>query len=228
MNNAPESFLDRLFRIFRQKAVARMNQLDDPAEAIDVVIAGQLESINRARGDLAAVATSQKRLEMMADEFAQRAGRHIAEAKTALQSGNDSGARTSMRRAIECERLGEEARAQHAQIASQRAELERLLDEMRANYDRLRMRRESVAAQAAAARATVHGNEALTPLGEGAERERELERARLALSDMRARADATTELRTSGAVDPVGAGEFDTRPMASDADVESRLKSLSP
>src|SRR5689334_7721124 len=110
MNNAPESFLDRIFRIFRQKAVARMNQLDDPAEAIDVVIAGQLDSINRGRADLAAVATSQKRLEMMADEFAQRAARHIAEAKAALQSGNDSGARTSARRAIECERLADEAR----------------------------------------------------------------------------------------------------------------------
>jgi phage shock protein A len=228
MNNAPESFLDRLFRIFRQKAVAKMNQLDDPAEAIDVVIAGQLESINRARGDLAAVATAQKRLEMMADEFAQRAARHIAEAKDARASQNDGAARTSMRRAMECERLGEEARSQAAQIQSQREQLERLIDDMRANYDRLRMRRESVAAQTAAARATVQSNETMTPLGEGAERERELERARLALSELRARAEATTELRHSGALDSVGPQEFDSRPLVSDADVEARLKALSP
>jgi phage shock protein A len=205
-----------------------MNQLDDPAEAIDVVISGQLESINRARGDLAAVATAQKRLQMMADEFAQRAARHISEAKSALGSANEPAARTSMRRAMECERLGEEAHDRHAQIEQQREQLERLIDEMRANYDRLRMRRESVAAQSAAARATVQSNETLTPLGEGAERERELERARLALSDLRARAEATTELRQSGALDPVGPGEFDTRSLVSDADVEARLKSLSP
>lgn len=228
MSTQPESFLDRIFRIFRQKAVAKINRLDDPAEAIDVVIVGQLESINHARGDLAAVATAQKRLAMMADEFAQRAARHTAEAKTALQSGNESSARTSMRRAMECERLGEEAHGQHAQIELQRAQLEKLLDEMRANYDRLRMRRESVAAQTASARATVESNESLSALGSGAERERELERARLALSDLRARADATTELRTTGALDPVGPGEFDTRPLVSDADVEARLRELSP
>jgi phage shock protein A len=204
-----------------------MNRLDDPAEAIDVVIAGQLESINRARGDLAAVATAQKRLQMMADEFAQRAVRHIAEAKSAIASQNQTGARTSMRRAMECERLQEEAQNQFSQIEAQRADLERLIDEMRANYDRLRMRRESVAAQAAASRATVQSNETLTPLGEGAERERELERARLALSDLRARAEATTELRQSGALDPVGPGEFDTRSLVTDADVDARLKSLS-
>jgi len=225
--SAPEGFLDRLVRIFRQKAVARMNRLDDPAEAIDVVIANQLDSINNARGDLAAVATAQKRLEMMADEFAQRSVRHIADAKAALNGGNQDAARTATRRALECERLGEETRAQHDQIAAQRADLEKILDQMRANYDRLRVRRESVAAQAAAAHATVQGNESLTALGEGATQERELERARLALSEMRAKAEATTQLRETGALDMVGPGEFDSRPLVSDADVDARIKALS-
>jgi phage shock protein A len=227
MNGAPESFLDRILRIFRQKAIARMNELDDPAEAIDAVIADQLESINRGRADLAAVATAQKRLEMMAEEFAQRASRHINIAKDARAS-DESRAKTEVRRALECERLAEDARAQLSGVETQRAELERLLDQMRANYDRLRVRRESVAAQAAAARATVHGNEALTPLGEGAERERELERARLSLSDLRARAEATTELRQSGALDMVGPAEFDSLPSVSDSEVEQRLRELSP
>jgi phage shock protein A len=224
--SAPESFFDWLLRIFRQKAVARMNRLDDPAEAIDVVIAEQLDSINAARGDLAAVATAQKRLAMMAEEFAQRAARHIAEARTASSSGNDGGARTSVRRSLECERLAQEASTQETQIDEQRVQLERLLDRMRANYDRLRVRRESVAAQAAAARATVQGNESLTGLGDGANIERELERARLSLADLRARAEATTQLRESGAVDRVGAGEFDSRALVSEAEVDERLRSL--
>jgi phage shock protein A len=225
--SAPEPFLDRVLRIFRQKAVAKMNELDDPAEAIDTVIADQLDSINAARADLAAVATAQKRLEMMADEFAQRAARHIAEAQTAHAEGNDAGARTSMRRGLETERLAEEARGQLRDVEAQRAELERLLDRMRANYDRLRLRRESVAAQAAAARATAKGNESLTALGDGATVERELERARLSLADLRARADATSQLRESGALDMVGPGEFDSRPLVSDAEVEQRLAQLS-
>ncbi len=224
--SAPESFFDWLLRIFRQKAVARMNRLDDPAEAIDVVIAEQLDSINAARGDLAAVATAQKRLAMMADEFAQRAARHTAEARTAKSGGNEGGARTAVRRSLECEHLAQEARTQEAQIDEQRAELERLLDRMRANYDRLRVRRESVAAQAAAARATAQGNESLTGLGEGANIERELERARLSLADLRARAEATTQLRESGAADRVGAGEFDSRALVSEAEVDERLRSL--
>lgn len=225
--SAPEPFLDRVLRIFRQKSVARLNRLDDPAEAIDAVIADQLDSINAGRGDLAAVATAQKRLEMMADEFGQRAARHIAEAKAARASANETAARTSVRRALQCERLAEDAGEQLAQVRAQREQLEQLLDRMRANYDRLRVRRESVAAQAAAARATVQGNEAVTGLGEGANLERELERARLALSDLRARAEATSELRESGALDMVGASEFDSRALVTDADVDARLKELS-
>jgi hypothetical protein len=73
----------------------------------------------------------------------------------------------------------------------------------------------------------VRGNESLSALGDGGAVERELERARLSLVDLRARAEATAELCAAGALDMVGAAEFDSRSLVSEADVDERLRELS-
>ncbi len=221
-----ESFFDRLLRIIRQKVTARANSVDDPAEAIDVVMAQQLEAINRTRGDLALVATGEKRLGMLLEELEERARAHVNAAADARASGDEHAAQTSMRRAIVAERLAQEAQAHITDVASQRLAVEALLEEMRAQYERLRLRRESVRAMTSAARAVANGNESMTPVSpEGADREMLLARAHETLADLRARALALSELRSSGALDAVGASEFDNQKI-SDAEVRQRLDAL--
>src|SRR5215469_4479763 len=102
MNEQPraETFLDRWIRIIRQKLVAKANRLDDPAEAIDVVMSQQLEAINRTRTDLALVTSGEKRLGMLLDELEQRARAHVDSARTAQGAGDRSGAERAIRRAI--------------------------------------------------------------------------------------------------------------------------------
>lgn len=222
-----ESFLDRIVRIFRQKLVAKANSLDDPAEAIDVVMMQQLEAINRTRADLALVVTGEKRLGMLLDELEERARAHVTAARDARHTGDDPSAERSIRRAMSAEALAKETRAQIVDVASQRASVEALLEEMRGQYERLRVRRESARAMASAARAVAQGNESLTPVSpEGADREMLLARAHDTLADLRARATALSELRTSGALDAVGASEFDNQSRISDADVRRRLDEL--
>ena len=227
MTNGGEGFLDRMVRIVRQKLTARANRLDDPAEALDVTIGEHLAAINRARADLAAVAASQKRLDMALQDLRARRERHLTDARAAKQSNAVDAARTAMSRAIREEALIADGERHAGDIAARRSELERLLEEMRAYYDRLKLRREAVAATAAASRAMVQGQESLTPLSEeGAKRERDLERAQNALADLQARADAVAELRSSGALDNVGAGEFDRTPLPSNDEVDRRLDAL--
>lgn len=222
-----EGFLDRMLRIVRQKLTARANQLDDPAEALDVTIGDHLAAINRARADLAAVATSQKRLEASLADLETKRLRYIEDARSAHASGNAAAARTSMSRAIVAEHLAADAKHHIDDVVARRAELERLLEEMRAYYERLKLRREAVNAMAKASRAMVDGQESLTPLSpEGAQRERDLERAQNMLADLRARADAVTELRAAGNLDNVGAGQFDRTALPSDDEVERRLREL--
>jgi phage shock protein A len=222
-----ESFLDRVIRIIRQKLVARANRLDDPSEAIDVVMAQQLDAINRTRGDLAAVVVGEKRLGMLLDELEQRAHTHLAAAQGARRAGDERAAHTAMRRAIGAERLQTEARAHLADVGAQRRTVETLLEEMRAQYDRLRLRRESVRAMASAARAVAASHESMTPLGpNGADREQLLQRARETLADLRARAEALAELRATGALAAVGASEFDDQPQIADDEVQCRLNEL--
>jgi phage shock protein A len=222
-----ESFLDRWLRIIRQKFAAKERVLDDPAEAIDVLLQNQMEAIAQGRTDLVSVGASEKRLQALLDEFAQRAAKYETAARDALASGNRDAARTQMRRAIESERLAQEGRTHLADVSAQKTELANLIEELRAQYDRLRMRREAVNAMATSARATASGNETLSAAGDvGAERERTLEAARETLARLRARSTALSELRSSGALDAVGAAEFDSSTAIADSDIDNRLKAL--
>jgi len=221
----PESFLDRIVRIFRQKAAARVRQADDPAEAIDVLIGEQLTAIANARADLTRVASAEKRLEMLVAEFDQRRAKYDEAIRAAAP--DDARARTDARRSLECERNAAEGRAHGAEVSKQRAALAETIEDMRAQYDRLRMRREATNALATAARASVQSQESMTPLGpEGADRERFLDAARESLAQLRARAAALADLRDSGSLDAVGAGEFDDRQRIPDVEVDRKLAEL--
>jgi phage shock protein A len=222
-----ESFLERWIRIVRQAFAARERVLDDPAEALDVLIGNQLAAIAQARADLMNVASAEKRLQALVDEFDQRRARYDDAARTALADGKTDSARTSVRRGIEAERLAHEGRKHLDEVAAQRAELAELIEQMRAEYDRLRMRRETVHALASGARGAASGHESMTPLGEaGAQKERSLEVARETLARLRARATALAELRESGSLDAVGAGEFDGHAAISDSEIDRRLTAL--
>jgi phage shock protein A len=221
-----ESFLERWLRILRQKLAAKSREVDDPAEAMDLLLENQMAAITQGRSDLVVVGAAQKRLQSLVDEYGQRVERYRAEAKTALAAGNRDLARTSLRRSIECEQLIKEGGAHLADVSSQRLELSELVEQLRAQYDRLRMRRETVNAMATGARAAVSAQESLTPIGDvGAERERTLEAARETLARLNARSTALAELRSAGALDAIGAGEFDSRAI-SDSEIDNRLKAL--
>jgi phage shock protein A len=225
--NRPETALERWIRIVRQTFGAHEPVVEDPVEALDILIGNQLAAIAQSRADLLTVASAEKRLQALVDEFGQRRDRYDAAARTALSDGNTDAARTNVRRSIEAERLIAEGRRHLDDVAAQRRELAELIEQMRAEYDRLRMRRESLNALASGARATATGQESMTPLGpDGAQREKSLEDARNTLATLRARASALSELRASGALDPVGAGEFDGANAISDDDVDRRLTAL--
>jgi phage shock protein A len=216
-----------MVRVVKQKLNAKAEELDDPAEAIGVVLTEQLEAINRTRGDLAQVAVAQKRLEMMIEDLVLRRDKYDAAAVAALAANDDKAAQLSARRGIACEHLRVEASAHRDEVVRQREEVVALLEEMRMQYDRLQMRRESVKAMASAARAVAGGNESLSTVSpEGASREELLQRARQTLAELRARAFAMAELRQSGEIAPIGASEFDDAPAIGEAEVAARLAAL--
>jgi phage shock protein A len=224
-----EGFFEKWMRIMRQKFAAQERQLDDPAEALDVLVSEQLGAIAQSRTDLLTVASAEKRLQGLVEEFEQRRGRYEAAATAAVADGKAELARTSMRRCIEAEHLAAEGRRHVAGVAAQRAELAELIEQMRAEYDRLRMRREAVSAMASSARATVAGHESMAPVGPaGNARERSLEATRETLARLQSRASALAELREAGALDAVGAGEFDGHNAISETEIQRRLTALQP
>jgi phage shock protein A len=112
-------------------------------------------------------------------------------------------------------------------VRRQREDVAELLEEMRSQYDRLQLRRESTRAMATAARAAASGNATMSTVSpEGAAREELLQRARQTLADLRARAFALAELRTSGEIAPIGAAEFDGAPQIEESAIDHRLEEL--
>jgi phage shock protein A len=224
-----EGFFARWTRIARQQLATRERQLDDPAQAIDLLMQQQMATIAESRSGLVTVASSEKRLQALVDEFETRRSEYERRARGALGEGNRDAAKTYLRRSIEAERLIADGRRHLTLVTAQRAELAELIEQMRAEYDRLRLRREAVNALSHGARATAAGNESLTAAGTaGANRERSLESARETLAQLQARAAALASLRQTGALDAVGAGEFDGNEPIGDAEIENRLNALNP
>jgi phage shock protein A len=223
-----EGFLARWFRIGRQKVAAKARAADDPAETIDLLLQNQMAAIARGRADLVIVTSAEKRLQSLLDEYRARVAKYEESARSALAAGRADLAATNVRRQIECEALLAEGTANVEGVRAQRAELNELLEQMRAQYDRLRMRRETVRALVSGAQASASSQESLTAAGDvGRERERGLEAARETLARLQARSNALAELRAAGSLDAVGAGEFDGR-VISDSDVQRRLTALQP
>lgn len=222
-----EGFFSRAIRWFRETFTI-VKEKQTPTEALDLLMQSQMAAIAQSRHDLVLVQASENRLNGILNSYRARSENYKMSAELALSLNQEEKAQTYMRRMMESEKLIAEGEKQFAQVVAQRSDLAELIEQMRSGYERLRMRRESTAALETTAKASITGQEAMTPIGTtGKEKEVGLEQARLGLLDLQSRALALSQLRDAGNLDPVGAGEFDNVQIP-DAEVKQRLEALKP
>jgi len=65
------SIMRRMSDLFQQKANKVLDRAEDPVDALDLSYQKQLESLQQVRKSVAEVLTSEKRLEMQADQLQQ-------------------------------------------------------------------------------------------------------------------------------------------------------------
>ncbi|TFC86928.1 PspA/IM30 family protein [Cryobacterium sinapicolor] len=210
------SFSSRLRVILRSKSNRALTQLEDPREALDDSYEQQVKMLQQVRLGLAEVATAKKRIELQGQEMGGRYQRLADQAQEALNQGREDLARTALERRSLLEGQVAAIRNQYLALAQQQAQLqdnERRLAERIAAF---RTEKETIKATYAASEARVKANEAAAGIGsQMGTVGTDLDRAKDRVAQMQARAAATDELLSSGALSDVTA--------APDADLERQL-----
>lgn len=226
------SFTSRLRVIFRSKTSRALDRMEDPREALDDSYDQQVKMLQQVRQGLAEVATARKRIELQGQEMGARYQRLGDQAQEALNQGREDLARTALERRSLLETQVAAIRDQHIALQRQQTQLqdnERRLAERVAAF---RTEKETIKATYAASQAQVKANEAAAGIGSqisdvGAN----LDRARDRVAQMQARAAATDELLSSGALNDLTAPadadlERALSAGATKADVERQLQSM--
>lgn len=226
------SFTSRLRTIFRSKANRVLDRVEDPRETLDDSYEQQVKMLQQVRRGLAEVATAKKRIELQGQEMGARYQKLAAQAQEAVNQGREDLARTALQRRSLLENQVTTLRDQHTALLQQQTQLqdnERRLAERVAAF---RIEKETIKATYTASEAQVKANEAAAGISSdmgdvGAT----LDRARDRVAQMQARASATDELLSSGALqDLTAAPDADIDRQLSDslstADIERQLQAM--
>lgn len=210
----------RMRTIFRSKTSKALDKVEDPRETLDDSYNQQLKLLQQVRQALAEVATAKKRIDLQGQEMGARYQRLAGQAREALSQGREDLARAALERRSLIERQVANLQQQYTSLRNQTAQLEARERQLAEQIDAFRVEKETIKATYTASEAQVRANEAVAGIGATInDVGTSLERARDRVAQMQARAAATDELLSSGALKDLTA--------APDADIERQLAALS-
>ena len=200
--------LARFQAIFRARANAVVDQMEDPRASLDYSLTKLEDNRRQIARSLVDVSAAKRRLENQRDQMAEAAGRYGVQAKAAVEAGRDDLARTALQRKQEAEtRQAElEANVVVANLKQSEIGLERKIALFRSKKEELKSIYDSSQAQ-------LRVREALTGISEDlADVGNTIERAEARILEMQSRADAIDDLVAQGVLADVlepGADDID-------------------
>ncbi len=204
------SILRRMSDVFQQKVSAAVNKAEDPSQALDLSYQKQLDVLQQARRSVADVLTSEKRLELQADQLRQSIAKLQNQARTALGQGKEDLAREALTRAQGAQSQLDGLTQQIDTVRQQEQKLEITVQKLQTRIETFRMERDTMKAQYQAAKATTNVSEAATGLSEQmADVSMMVDRSRDKIAQMQARSAAVDQLLDSGVLDNVVTGKSD-------------------
>jgi phage shock protein A len=226
------SILRRMSDVFQQKVSAAVDKAEDPSQALDLSYQKQLDALQQARRSVADVLTSEKRLELQADQLTQSIAKLQDQARTALSQGKEDLAKLALTRAQVARTQLDGLNQQIESVKQQEQKLEITVQKLQARIETFRMQRDTMKAQYAAAKASTNVSEAATGLSEQmADASMMVDRSRDKIAQMQARSAAVGQLLDSGVLDDVGstAGDDIDRQLGAgrtDAAVQAQLEAM--
>lgn len=226
------SILRRVSDVFQQKVSAAVDKAEDPSQALDLSYQKQLDALQQARRSVADVLTSEKRLELQADQLRQSIAKLQNQARTALGQGKEDLATEALTRAQVAQTQLDGLTQQIETVKQQEQKLEITVQRLQTRIETFRMQRDTMKAQYQAAKATTNVSEAATGLSEEmADASMMVDRSRDKIAQMQARSAAVDQLLDSGVLDSVvtGTGDDIDRRLGTgnpDAAVQAQLEAM--
>lgn len=189
----------RFSTVVKAKVSKLLDKAEDPAETLDYSYQKQLESLQNVKKGIADVVTAKKRLQMQSDKLEQQVVKLDTQARQALAAGQEDLARTALERKTGLQNELQSLDTQVAQLEEQQQKLTDSEKKLQAKIEAFRTKKEVIKAQYSAAEAQVRISEAATGVGEQmADVGLAMQRAVDKTENMKARADAVSELEAAG------------------------------
>ena len=203
----------RFSTVVKAKVSKLLDKAEDPAETLDYSYQKQLESLQNVKKGIADVVTAKKRLQMQSGKLEQSVVKLDTQARQALAAGQEDLARTALERKQAIQTELQTLDSQIAELDAQQSKLTDSEQKLRTKIEAFRTKKEVIKAQYSAAEAQVRISEAATGVGEQmADVGLAMQRAVDKTEDMKARADAVSELEAAGTFEDLtqlGSGEDD-------------------
>src|ERR1700745_413564 len=212
----------RMSTVVKAKVSKLLDRAEDPGETLDYSYQRQVEQLQNVKKGIADVVTAKKRLQMQESSLQQSLVKLDTQARQALSTGNEELARTALERKNVAQTELQGLDGQVAELEDQQEKLTDSEQKLRAKIEAFRTKKEVIKAQYSAAEAQGRISEAAAGVGEQmADVGLAMQRAVDKTENMRARADAVSELESAGTFDDLTA-------LGSGADdIDRQLQSLS-
>jgi phage shock protein A len=201
----------RMSTVVKAKVSKLLDRAEDPGETLDYSYQKQVEQLQNVKKGIADVVTAKKRLQMQESSLQQSVVKLDTQARQALSAGKEDLARMALERKNVAQTELQSLDGQVTELEQQQERLTESEQKLRAKIEAFRTKKEVIKAQYSAAEAQVRISEAATGVGEQMDK----------TENMKARADAVSELEAAGTFDDVtalGSGEDD---------IDRQLKQLS-
>src|SRR5271167_3177920 len=224
----------RMSTVVKAKVSKLLDRAEDPAETLDYSYQKQVEQLQNVKKGIADVVTAKKRLQMQESSLQQSVVKLDTQARQALSAGQEDLAKTALERKNVAQTELQGLDTQVSELEDQQQKLTDSEQKLRAKIEAFRTKKEVIKAQYSAAEAQVRISEAATGVGEQmADVGLAMQRAVDKTENMRARADAVSELEAAGTFDDItqlGSGEDDIdrqlKQLSSQPAVDSELAKL--
>src|SRR5208282_2732508 len=212
----------RMSTVVKAKVSKLLDRAEDPAATLDYSYQKQVEQLQNVKKGIADVVTAKKRLQMQESSLQQSVVKLDTQARQALSAGNEDLSRTALERKNVAQTELQSLDTQVHELEEQQQKLTDSEQKLRAKIEAFRTKKEVIKAQYSAAEAQVKISEAATGVGEQmADVGLAMQRAVDKTENMKARADAVSELESAGTFDDI------TQLGGGEDDIDRQLKQLS-
>jgi phage shock protein A len=194
----------RMSTVIKAKVSHLLDRAEDPAETLDYSYEKQLEQLQNVKRGIADLVTAKKRLQLQETSVKEQTAKLDDQARQAMAAGREDLARAALERKHLVEGEMQSLDQQVAQLEEQQQKLTDSEQKLQAKVEAFRTKKEVIKAQYSAAEAQVQISSAATGVGEEmADVGLAMQRALDKTEDMKARADAVSELEAAGTFEDI-------------------------